>query len=76
MLEAAVNAVEDCDAIVAVGTTLGVYPVAGLFPLAKDHGAYAVIVNDSETPFDDIADEVVRGRIDDVLSGVLGVEVD
>ncbi|AQP50851.1 SIR2 family NAD-dependent protein deacylase [Tessaracoccus flavescens] len=76
VLEAAVNAVEDCDAIVAVGTTLGVYPVAGLFPLAKDHGAYAVIVNDSETPFDDIADEVVRGRIDDVLPGVLGVEVD
>lgn len=73
VLEAAVEAAEDCDAIVAVGTTLGVYPVAGLFPLAREHGAYTVIVNDAETAYDDIADEVVRGKVDDVLPGLLGV---
>ena len=74
VLQASLDAVEDCDAIVAVGTTLGVYPVAGLFPLALQQGAYGVIVNASETAFDDDADEVIRGRLDDVLPGLLGVD--
>lgn len=74
VLGEAVKAAESCDALIAVGTTLGVYPVAGLFPLAREHGAYTVIVNDAETPYDDIADEVHRGRIDDVLPGLLGVD--
>lgn len=74
VIEASLAAVEGCDAIVAVGTTLGVYPVAGLFPLALQQGAYGVIVNASETAFDDDADEVIRGRLDDVLPGLLGVD--
>lgn len=73
VLQAALDAVEDCDAIVAVGTTLGVYPVAALFPLALERGAFGVIVNASETPFDEDADQVVRGQLDDVLPGLLGV---
>ena len=72
VMQAAVAAAEDCDAIVAVGTTLGVYPVAGLFPLAMEHGARGVIVNASRTAFDDEADEVIRGQLDDVLPGLLG----
>ena len=74
VIAASLAAVEGCDAIVAVGTTLGVYPVAGLFPLALQQGAYGVIVNASETAFDDDADEVIRGRLDDVLPGLLGVD--
>lgn len=70
-MQAAVAAAEDCDAIVAVGTTLGVYPVAGLFP-AMEHGARGVVVNASRTAFDDEADEVIRGQLDDVLPGLLG----
>lgn len=73
VLEASMAAAEQCDAIVAVGTSLGVYPVAGLFPLAMEHGAFGVIVNGSETPFDREADQVVRGQIDDVLPELLGV---
>ena len=76
VLEAAVDAAEDCDAIVAVGTTLSVYPVASLFPLAIQRGAYSVIVNDAPTGYDDDADEVFRGKLDDLLPQVLGVEVD
>lgn len=72
ILEASVRAVEECDALVAVGTTLGVYPVAGLFPLAAERGAHTVIVNASATQFDTIADEVVRGQLDDVLPELLG----
>ncbi len=73
VLTAAVQAAEDCDAVVAVGTSLGVYPAAGLFPLAMENGAYGVIVNAEPTPFDDEAHEVLRGRLDDVLPGLLGV---
>ena len=71
VLEAAITAVEECDAIVAVGTSLGVYPVAGLFPTAISHGAYGVIVNATATAMDDIANEVVRGQLDDVLPDLL-----
>lgn len=76
VLGAAVAAAEDCDAIVAVGTTLGVYPVAGLFPLAVEHGAFGVIVNDAPTAYDDVAHQVVRGRLDDELPALLGVADD
>ena len=72
VLEAAVAAAEDCDAIVALGTSLSVYPVAGLFPLALERGAYGVIVNASQTPYDSDADQVVRGQLDDVLPALLG----
>lgn len=75
VLEASVKAAEDCDAIIAVGTTLSVYPVAALFPLAKERGAYTVIVNDSPTAYDDEADEVVRGDLNETLPRVLGLEV-
>ena len=73
VLGAAVAAAEDCDAIVAVGTTLGVYPVAGLFPLALELGAYGVIVNAEATAYDDDADRVIRGQLDEVLPALLGV---
>ena len=42
---------------------LVVYPAAGLVPLAAGHGAAVVIVNEEPTPFDRIADAVVRDRI-------------
>lgn len=73
VLEASVEAAEDCDAIVAVGTTLSVYPVAALFPLARRNGAYSVIVNDSPTEYDDEADEVIRGDLNETLPALLGV---
>ncbi|MHA6513316.1 SIR2 family NAD-dependent protein deacylase [Tessaracoccus sp. Z1128] len=73
VLAASVAAAEDCDAIVAVGTTLGVYPVAGLFPIALEQGAFGVIVNATDTAFDREADQVLRGQLDDLLPALLGV---
>ncbi len=66
-LLAAEAAAHDCDLMLAVGTTLGVYPVAGIVPLAASLGAQVVIVNAEATAFDDLADVVVRGQISDVL---------
>ncbi len=60
------KAAEVCGAtplLIVVGSTLGVYPAAGLVPLAVRAGATLVIVNDEETPYDDIADVILREDI-------------
>ena len=66
----AMRAAEEADLLIAVGTSLQVYPVAGAVPLAKAAGARLVIVNAEPTPFDDIADAVLRQAICDVLPAV------
>jgi NAD-dependent deacetylase len=64
----------ECDLLLAVGSTLSVYPVAGCVPVAAHHGARVVIVNGSPTELDDVADVVVRGPIGELLPAVVGVE--
>ncbi|HEY5244432.1 MAG TPA: Sir2 family NAD-dependent protein deacetylase [Acidimicrobiales bacterium] len=66
-LDRAEAAAEACDLLLAVGTTLAVYPAAGMIPLAARHGAPVVIVNAEPTPFDDLAAAVLRTPISDVL---------
>ena len=51
-----------------MGSTLGVFPAAGLVPVAVRHGAVVVIVNGGPTEMDDLADVVVQGSISEVLS--------
>jgi NAD-dependent deacetylase len=63
----AMRAASEADLILAVGTSLQVYPVAGAVPAAKAGGARIVIVNAEPTPFDDLADAVLRGSIGEVL---------
>ena len=65
-------AAEECDLLLAVGSSLTVYPAAALVPIAKEHGARVVIVNAEPTPYDDIADAVLRRSISEVLPSVLG----
>ena len=71
VIGAAEDAALDADLVLAVGTTLTVYPVAGLVPLAKRRGAAVVIVNADPTPYDEIADAVVRGSISEVLPALI-----
>lgn len=66
-MERAEQAAAQADLFLAIGSTLEVYPAAGIVPVAKHAGARLVIINDSPTPFDDVADAVLRGRIGDVL---------
>ena len=68
VLAAAAEAAADCDVFLAVGTSLQVWPVAGLTEIAVAHGARVVIVNAEPTPFDDLADLVVREPIGTALS--------
>jgi NAD-dependent deacetylase len=60
-----------CQVFIAVGTSLQVHPAAGLAGVAVDHGARLVIVNAEPTPYDSIADEIVRERIGTALPGLL-----
>jgi len=63
VLDAAVEAATSCDLLLAVGSSLQVQPAAGLVPLAARAGAAVVIVNAQPTPYDGLADAVVRDPI-------------
>jgi NAD-dependent deacetylase len=66
-LARAERAAVEADALVAVGTSLNVYPVAGMVPLALEVGRPVVIVNAEPTPFDHRATVVVRGSASEIL---------
>lgn len=73
VIERAMHAAEQADTLLAIGTTLQVFPAAAVVPVAKAAGARIVIVNAQATQFDDVADVVLRGSISDVLRQVCGV---
>ena len=60
-------AAQSCDVMLAVGSTLAVWPAAGVVPLAKRHGAKVVILNHQPTEMDDLADVVINDSISEVL---------
>ena len=70
-LDRAMDAAQTCDLLLAVGSTLSVYPVAAMVPLAKRHGAAIVIVNAERTEMDDLADVVLRGSISEILPALM-----
>lgn len=59
-----------CDAVVAIGSTLSVYPAAYVPLEAKETGAAYVIVNQGPTDHDDIADVVVPGPAGETLTSL------
>jgi NAD-dependent deacetylase len=66
-LRRAEQAARRCDLMLAIGTKLSVYPIAGVVPVAKDAGARVVIVNAEPTEMDALADAVLRGSISALL---------
>ena len=71
-LERAERAAAACDLLLAVGSSLSVYPAAGLVPTAHTSGAQVVIVNGEPTQYDSIADVVVHGSVEEVLPAIVG----
>lgn len=59
--------------IIAIGSSLVVYPAAGFPILAKRNGAAYVIINREPTEQDDMADLVINAEIGATLSRALGV---
>ncbi|SCK42036.1 NAD-dependent deacetylase [Streptomyces sp. WMMB 322] len=71
VLGQAVGVAKACDALVAVGTSLQVQPAASLAEIAVDHGARLIIVNAEPTPYDGLADELIREPIGEALPALL-----
>ncbi|MFI9328036.1 SIR2 family NAD-dependent protein deacylase [Kitasatospora sp. NPDC052868] len=71
VLERADAIAKACDLFVAVGTSLQVYPVAALPQIARESGARLVVVNGEPTPFDEVADEVIREPISTALPALV-----
>jgi NAD-dependent deacetylase len=67
VLRAAQRAAQQCDLLLAVGTTLQVQPAAGLAEFAVAAGARLVIVNRDPTPYDDLASALLREPIGETL---------
>ena len=65
-------AADEADLLMAIGSTLTVNPIASIVPRAVRNGADLVVVNAEPTPFDGVANAVVRGSISDVLSRIVG----
>jgi NAD-dependent deacetylase len=72
VIDQAMQAASEADLLLAVGTSLQVYPVAGAVPAARSAGARIVIVNAQPTPFDGIADAVLPGSIGEILPAICG----
>ena len=70
VIDRAMVAAGEADLLLAVGSTLQVYPVASVVPVAKKAGARVVIINNQPTPMDSLADALLREPIGEVLPAV------
>jgi NAD-dependent deacetylase len=70
-LDRAQRAAEACDLFLALGTSLGVYPAAGLPEIALGSGARLVIVNAQPTPFDSYAAATSPGPLGEILPALV-----
>ena len=66
-VERAYDLVSQADLLIAAGSSLQVYPAAGLPEAATAHGARLAIVNIEPTPLDDLATLVVHGSAGEVI---------
>jgi NAD-dependent deacetylase len=71
VIDRALLAAGEADLLLAIGTSLSVYPVANAVPLAKSAHARVVILNAEPTPLDALADAVLRGAIGEVLPRIV-----
>ena len=68
VVSAAVRYIRDADVLIIGGTSLNVYPAAGLINYYR--GNKLVLVNLSETPYDSYADLVIHEKIGEVFAQI------
>jgi NAD-dependent deacetylase len=66
-------AAESSDVFLAIGTSLGVFPVAYLPRRALDAGAKLVIFNAEPTPYDEVAHSVIRDPLGAALPALVSL---
>jgi NAD-dependent deacetylase len=62
---------EAAELIVCVGSSLVVYPVAGLPQLTLEHGGRLALVTQGPTPYDGDAELKLEGEVDAELTALL-----
>lgn len=70
-IDRAMRSAQECDVLIAVGTTLAVGPVNAMVPRARNSGAPVIIVNGDATEMDDYASLVLRGGITPILTDIV-----
>jgi len=71
VLDAAARAAASCDLFLAIGSSLSVRPAAGLCDVAVEAGARLVVINAEPTPYDEMADAVIREPIGEILPALV-----
>ena len=66
-VEKATNLSKNSDFFMVIGSTLLVHPAAAIPGYATQNSAFLVIVNVSETPYDDVTDVLIQGKAGQVL---------
>jgi len=70
-MEEATRLSMEADVYLAIGSSLVVEPAASLPRLGKEHGAALVIINNTETPLDYLADVIIREPIGETMRAIL-----
>lgn len=70
-ISASINYISGCDMLIVGGTSLNVYPAAGLINYYR--GKRLVLINRGETPYDERADLIIREKIGEVLRACTGI---
>jgi NAD-dependent protein deacetylase/lipoamidase len=73
VIDRAMRVSEETDLLLAVGSSLQVYPAANVVPRARAAGARVVIINGEPTEMDSLAHAVLIGPISDLLPAVVGL---
>lgn len=68
VLSASVHALRQADLMIVAGTSLTVYPAAGL--LRYFRGKHLVLINRDATPYDEDADLIIRDKVGEVLGAL------
>ncbi len=68
VLAGAIHAIRQADLMIVAGTSLTVYPAAGL--LAYFRGRHLALINRDATPYDGNADLVIHEKVGEVLSAI------
>lgn len=64
-----ISAIMICDILIVVGTSLTVYPAAGFIRYFR--GKYLIVINKSETSFDNMCDLVINEDIESVIKKIV-----
>jgi NAD-dependent deacetylase len=61
----------NCDLFLTIGSSLVVHPAASLPLEAKGGGARLILVNLSDTPYDDLMDIIIKGNAGPVMDAIM-----